>query len=287
MAIAQYKDMATSAANSAGVPVGLFLGLVQQESSWNAHAVSPVGAYGLAQLMPGTANELGVNPYDPQSNLNGGARYLRQMYDKFGNWKDALGAYNAGPNGWGKVLAGTRNAPAETTNYIQRVTSFATDKFGWNGSNAQSAGNGATLPTIGPTGGPSLSGQTSGQNNGYQTNVIGEGGQVIGGYDQPNGGPLRIGIFGSTPVSDIVSNIVSKVSGAAGGKNSTDKTSPSTASDNPGALGNAPINAGIDNQLAKLFDPDFWRTGIVDILVVLAIIALVLFGVYRVVKPSK
>ena len=57
--------------------------LVWQESRWNENAVSPVGARGLAQLMPGTARQLGVNSADPSANLEGGARYLREQLDRF------------------------------------------------------------------------------------------------------------------------------------------------------------------------------------------------------------
>lgn len=72
--------------------------LVWQESRWRANAVSPVGARGLAQLMPGTARELGVDPGDPFANLEGGARYLRAQLDRFdGDLEKALAAYNAGP----------------------------------------------------------------------------------------------------------------------------------------------------------------------------------------------
>ena len=92
-----YLQMAQAAANRYGIPSGLFLRLVQQESGWNPVAVSPKGAIGLAQLMPQTARVLGVNPHDPAENLEGGARYLRQQYDRFGNWRLALAAYNAGP----------------------------------------------------------------------------------------------------------------------------------------------------------------------------------------------
>ncbi|MCP9222386.1 lytic transglycosylase domain-containing protein [Erythrobacter sp. LQ02-29] len=76
--------------------------LVWQESRWQAGARSPVGARGLAQLMPGTAREMGVDPDDPFANLEGGARYLREQLDRFdGDLEKALAAYNAGP---GRVL---------------------------------------------------------------------------------------------------------------------------------------------------------------------------------------
>jgi soluble lytic murein transglycosylase-like protein len=92
-----YLQIARDAARAHDVPEDLFLRLVQQESGWNPAAVSVKGATGLAQLMPDTAAMLGVDIADPQQNLNGGARYLRMMYNKFGSWRLALAAYNAGP----------------------------------------------------------------------------------------------------------------------------------------------------------------------------------------------
>ncbi len=93
-----YLDMARSAARRHAIPEDLFLRLVQQESGWNARAKSRAGAQGLAQLMPGTAALLGVaDVWDPFQNLDGGARYLRMMYEEFGTWRLALAAYNAGP----------------------------------------------------------------------------------------------------------------------------------------------------------------------------------------------
>lgn len=86
-----------SAAEREGIPAALLSALVDAESSGNQDAVSPAGAIGLTQLMPGTAEGLGVDPYDPEQNLAGGARYLKQMYDKYGDWGMALAAYNAGP----------------------------------------------------------------------------------------------------------------------------------------------------------------------------------------------
>lgn len=94
--------------------------LVWQESRWRTRAVSPAGARGLAQLMPGTARELGVNPDDPFANLEGGARYLRQQLDRFdGDVEKALAAYNAGP---GRVRA-ANGIPAirETQHYVAAV----------------------------------------------------------------------------------------------------------------------------------------------------------------------
>lgn len=92
-----YLETAKAAARKHGIPEDLFLRLVQQESGWNPGAVSPKGATGLAQLMPDTARLLRVDINDPKENLEGGARYLRMMYDRFGSWRLALAAYNAGP----------------------------------------------------------------------------------------------------------------------------------------------------------------------------------------------
>lgn len=115
----EYLEMAKAAARAHGVPEDLFLRLVQQESGWNAAAVSGKGATGLAQLMPGTARLLGVEIDDPEQNLNGGARYLKMMYDKFGSWKLALAAYNAGPG----AVEAANGVPdfEETQNYVKAI----------------------------------------------------------------------------------------------------------------------------------------------------------------------
>jgi soluble lytic murein transglycosylase-like protein len=114
-----YSGMARDAARAHGVPEDLFLRLVQQESGWNPEALSHKGAYGLAQLMPGTARRLGVNREDPAQNLSGGARYLKQQYDAFGSWRLALAAYNAGP---GAVLKYGGVPPyRETRNYVKVI----------------------------------------------------------------------------------------------------------------------------------------------------------------------
>ena len=114
-----YLSVAKDAARRHGVPVDLFLRLVQQESGWNATARSNKGAYGLAQLMPATARTLGVDRKDPVENLDGGAKYLKQQYLTFGNWRLALAAYNAGP---GAVKKHGGVPPyRETRNYVRVI----------------------------------------------------------------------------------------------------------------------------------------------------------------------
>ncbi|MFW2587394.1 lytic transglycosylase domain-containing protein [Sagittula sp. SSi028] len=114
-----YATMARLAAQKHDIPEDLFLRLVRQESGFNPKALSHKGAIGLAQLMPATAKELGVDPHDPQQNLEGGAKYLRIQYRKFGSWKLALAAYNAGP---GAVEKHNGVPPyRETRNYVKKI----------------------------------------------------------------------------------------------------------------------------------------------------------------------
>lgn len=115
----EYLEMAKEAARKHNVPEGLFLRLVQQESGWNPSAKSHKGALGLAQLMPGTARYLRVNPLDPRENLDGGARYLREQYNTFRSWPLALAAYNAGP----QAVKDHGGIPPynETRNYVRII----------------------------------------------------------------------------------------------------------------------------------------------------------------------
>ena len=114
-----YQDMARAAARRHNVPEDLFLRLVRRESNFHPTAKSSKGAIGLAQLMPETARILGVNPHDPTENLEGGARYLSQQYRKFGDWRLALAAYNAGPG----AVERYRDVPpfAETQAYVKNI----------------------------------------------------------------------------------------------------------------------------------------------------------------------
>ena len=114
-----WRTEIAAAAERNGVNADLFTALVRTESAFRADAISPAGAIGLAQLMPGTAAELGVDPYDPIQNLEGGARYLRQQLDRFGQVELALAAYNAGP----ARVADAGGIPniAETRSYVELV----------------------------------------------------------------------------------------------------------------------------------------------------------------------
>lgn len=114
-----FLNIARAAAQRHQIPEDLFLRLVQQESGWNPNARSHKGALGLAQLMPQTARYLGVDPHDVSQNLEGGARYLREQYNKFGDWRLALAAYNAGP---GAVERFNGIPPYnETRNYVRII----------------------------------------------------------------------------------------------------------------------------------------------------------------------
>ena len=115
----RYLNVARAAARRHGVPEELFLRLVQQESGWQPDAVSHKGAIGLAQLMPETARRLGVDPRNPEQNLEGGARYLAQQFRKFKSWRLALAAYNAGP---GAVDKHDGIPPyRETRDYVKKI----------------------------------------------------------------------------------------------------------------------------------------------------------------------
>jgi len=95
----------------------LIRAVIRHESAFDPDAVSHKGAMGLMQLMPRTAGELGVVcPFEPRENVLAGARYLRELHNRFGRWPLALAAYNAGP---GRVAAG--RVPEETRRYVRRV----------------------------------------------------------------------------------------------------------------------------------------------------------------------
>jgi len=102
-----------------GLEPDLLTALVWVESRYCPQARSPVGAIGLGQLMPATAKELGVDPWNPQANLYGAALYLRQKWEEFGDWRLALAAYNAG-SGAVRKHGGIPPYP-ETQKYVRQV----------------------------------------------------------------------------------------------------------------------------------------------------------------------
>ncbi len=113
------------------LPVEFFARVIWQESRFNARAVSPKGAQGIAQFMPRTADWHGLSdPFDPIESLRHSASYLRELRDKFGNLGLAAAGYNAGPGRVGEWLAGRKSLPGETRNYVAIITGWTVDE--WN-----------------------------------------------------------------------------------------------------------------------------------------------------------
>jgi len=115
-----YAGLINAAAARTGVPADLIAAVAKQESGFDPNAVSSAGAQGIMQLMPGTAGDLGVeNSFDPKQAIDGGARLLASLLDRFGRTDLALAAYNAGP---GAVLRYDGIPPyPETQNYVKSV----------------------------------------------------------------------------------------------------------------------------------------------------------------------
>ena len=121
----QLTPLIQQAAQHEGVDANLLRAVAQQESGFRSCAVSQKGAMGLMQLMPATAQELGVHdPFDPAESLSSGARLLKQLLERFGgDTALALGAYNAGP-GRVEESGGVPRIP-ETIRYVQQILSLS------------------------------------------------------------------------------------------------------------------------------------------------------------------
>jgi len=117
----QYAPMIRQAAQSYGLDPKLIEAVIHTESGFDAQAVSPVGAQGLMQLMPATAEELGVtDPFDAEQNIKAGSKYLKQLMNRYdGDTRLALAAYNWG---MGNLERKSNQMPQETVSYVARVT---------------------------------------------------------------------------------------------------------------------------------------------------------------------
>ena len=119
----KYDNIIANASQQYGVAFPLLKAIIKAESDFDPRAVSKKGAKGLMQIMPENFKPLGIkDPFDPSQNIHAGARYFKQMYDRFGKLALSLAAYNAGP----KAVEQYKTVPPyeETEEYVKRVLKF-------------------------------------------------------------------------------------------------------------------------------------------------------------------
>lgn len=115
----QYQSLVQMAAAKWGVPTGILAAQIEAESGYDPNAVSSAGAVGIAQFLPSTAKDWGVDPWNPASAIDGMAHLDSSYYGQFGSWDKALAAYNAGP---GAVEQYGGVPPfAETQSYVAKI----------------------------------------------------------------------------------------------------------------------------------------------------------------------
>lgn len=121
------RDLITAEAQRQGVDPAIALSVAKTESGicqWRADGsvvTSSAGAIGVFQLEPATAAGLGVDPYDVNGNIQGGITFLKQLYQKYGSWDQALAAYNWGPGKVDRAAAAGTSWPGEVLNYVKGV----------------------------------------------------------------------------------------------------------------------------------------------------------------------
>ena len=129
-ALATLCGIVETSAKAQGLPVNFFTRLIWQESAFQPGAVSPAGAMGVAQFMPGTASERGLSdPFDPAIAIPGSAKFLAELSQRFGNLGLAAAAYNAGPNAVANWLAGKAFLPFETQDYVLSITGHDVEEW--------------------------------------------------------------------------------------------------------------------------------------------------------------
>lgn len=123
LSIGEFCEALTQAAADSDLPPAFFARLIWQESKFKHDAMSHVGARGVAQFMPATAAEVGLDdPFDPRQALPASAKFLRRLHNQFGNLGLAAAAYNAGPGRIQNWLSRRGVLPAETRNYVRTIT---------------------------------------------------------------------------------------------------------------------------------------------------------------------
>jgi hypothetical protein len=129
-ALATLCGIVETSAKDKGLPVNFFTRLIWRESAFQPHAVSPAGAMGVAQFMPGTASERGLaDPFDPAAAIPESAKFIAELAQRFGNLGLAAAAYNAGPNALANWLAGRGSLPFETQDYVLAITGHDVEEW--------------------------------------------------------------------------------------------------------------------------------------------------------------
>src|SRR5215207_1144285 len=140
-----------SSARSRKLPIAFFTRLIFRESSFRTGAVSPAGARGVAQFMPGTAQERGLaDPFDPEQAIPKSAELLADHRRRFGNLGLAAAAYNGGPSRVASWLEGRGGLPEETRAYVARITGRAAEDWREEkaGEEAEEAGGSGCLQVV-------------------------------------------------------------------------------------------------------------------------------------------